>query len=276
MRTLVFGIALAALASSLASAQQPQGQPAPAAFDPARNQLDAVLANWEKQMHGVNTLYAKLIRTTLNKTFNTTNIYEGYAKYMKPLPTDENKVSRALLELKKKDNPQDFEKYVFTEAFIYQYRPLEKVIHVHQTPVSKPGQPVEDNVMSFVFGMKAEEAKRRYELSIQKPEDPNYWYLVVQPRFPEDKQEFSMARLVLLKQNYLPRQFWYMPPNGNSVTFDIPVLEPNSRLVVATDFVKPNVPPGWKMENAPQPRPQGAAPVPPAGQPQPRVARPNQ
>ena len=130
--------------------------------------------------------------------------------------------------------------------------------------------------MSFVFGMKAEEAKRRYELSIQKPEDPNYWYLVVQPRFPEDKQEFSMARLVLLKQNYLPRQFWYMPPNGNSVTFDIPVLEPNSRLVVATDFVKPNVPPGWKMENAPQPRPQGAAPVPPAGQPQPRVARPNQ
>jgi TIGR03009 family protein len=261
MRTLALALVLL-LAVIPALAQQPQPQaPAQPALDPARNPLDAVLVQWEKKMQGVENLAAQLIRTTVNRAFNTTDVYEGYAKYQKP--------NRALMELRKKSDPQVFEKLLFTQNFVYEIRPQDKLIRVHQPPPPKPGQIADDNVMSFVFGMKAEEAKRRYDLVLDKADDPNYIYLKIQPRFPEDKQEFLMARLVLFKRDYLPRQFWYVEPSQNQITYDIPKIEANSPSVTATDFAKPQTPAGWKMETVPRPNPQAGGNVPP------RVARPN-
>ncbi len=253
------------LAASLTPAQQgqpPAAPPAPTGLGPAKNQLDAVLLQWEKEMGAVQSLAAQLQRTTLNRVFNSTDVAEGSAKYLKP--------NKALLELRKKGDAQVFEKLVFTGTFIFEFRPQQKVIVVHDAPPAKPGQVADDNVMSFVFGMKAEEAKRRYEMTLQKPEDPNYFYVAIQPRFPQDKDEFIMARLVLLKRNYLPRQFWYVQPNKNEVTYDILQIEPNGKNVAATDFLQPKEPPGWKMERAPRPNPQAGGNVPP------RVVRPNQ
>ena len=40
-----------------------------------------------------------------------------------------------------------------------------------------------DNFLSFLFGMRAAEAKRRYDLKLER-EDQHYYYIMVLPRLP--------------------------------------------------------------------------------------------
>ena len=48
----------------------------------------------------------------------------------------------------------------------------------------KPGQVVEDNFLAFLFGMKADDAKKRYKLTLLQPPKGDVWYhyVDVEPR----------------------------------------------------------------------------------------------
>ncbi len=99
--------------------------------------------------------------------------------------------------------------------------------------------------MSFMFGMKAEEAKKRYVLKLAL-EDKWYIYVDVLPRFASDKAEFARARLVLDKNTFLPRRLWFEHANGNEITWDIPRVQAG----VSIDrrvFDAPKVPKDWKL-----------------------------
>jgi TIGR03009 family protein len=219
-------------------AQAPKAQPAP---DPNAKKLDELLQRWEKEMKSVNTLSLDCTRTEKNNTFQYQDVFVGSAKYMKP--------NLAILEMKKKDKPAVFEKFICTGTFLYQYAPLQKEIRAHEL-AKKEGQVGNDNFLSFLFGMKAEEAKRRYDLKWVK-EDKYYVYVQVLPRAVTDKADFQEARLVLNKDNCMPRQLWFRQPNGNEMTWDIPKIQPNIKLE-RTEFTAPSVPGGWKMVQVPK------------------------
>jgi TIGR03009 family protein len=265
MRYVWLTLASAVVVTSGGYAQQrpavPAGAPMPTtALDPTRNRLDALLMRWEKEMTTVQTILAQCTRTSVDKTFNVIQVYEGTAKYMKP--------NLAMLEMKQKGKEQVYEKYICTGNFLYEYVPADKVIRVHELPPPKPGQVAEDNFLSFLFGMRAEEAKRRYDLKLVK-EDQWYVYIEILPRFDPDKADFKRARLVLNGQTFLPRELWFEQPNGNEVKWDIPTVQPGVSLV-RTEFTSPATPPGWQMQRAPKtPQGQGTS-VPP------RIVRPNQ
>lgn len=277
MRYVNFALAGVVLTTSLAAAQQPSQQqqaqrpagqaapqtpPAQSQTSPPNPRLDALLLNWEQQMTKIQTIVAHCTRTSVDKTFQVAEVYEGTAQYMKP--------NLASLEMRKKDKPQIFEKYICSGTFLYEYAPAEKVIRVHELPPSKPGQVAEDNFLSFLFGMRAEEAKRRYDLKLVK-EDQWYVYIEILARFPADKQDFQRARLVLNSKTFLPRELWFEQPNGNEVKWDIPKLESNLELR-RTDFTAPTPPPGWKLIRMPRAT-EGAAKSPTVP---PRVVRPKQ
>jgi TIGR03009 family protein len=260
MRT--FGLTLISLAiGGSVAGQQPQ-QPAAPVLDPSRNRLDALLIRWEQEMRSVNSVVAQCTRTSLDKAFQMTEVFEGTAKYMKP--------NLAMLEMQKRGKADAFEKYICTGTFLYEYVPQNKVIRVHELPPPKPGQVADDNFLSFLFGMKAEEARRRYDLRLVK-EDQWYVYIEILPRLPADKSDFQRARLVLNNQSFLPRELWFEQPNGNEVKWDIPKVESGVALN-RNDFTSPNVPPGWNMARVPRPNdvPAKGNAVPP------RVIRPNQ
>ncbi|MBY0522507.1 MAG: TIGR03009 domain-containing protein [Gemmataceae bacterium] len=247
-----------AAAQPPANAQPPAAQP-PAANNPAR--LDQLLNRWEQEMKNIQTLTADLNRTMLDKTYQGTDVFTGTAKYMKP--------NLAMLELQKKSNAQVFEKYICSGTFLYEWVPGNKVIRAHELPPPKAGQVGDDNFLSFLFGMKAEEAKRRYDLKLVK-EDQWYVYIEVLPRFPADKVDFQKARLVLNQSNFLPRQVWFEQPNGNEITWDIPKIQSGTQ-IKREDFAPPaTLPQGWNIIRVP--RADAAAP---AGQP-PRIVRPQQ
>jgi TIGR03009 family protein len=214
----------------------------------------------------VQTLASQCNRTELNKVFQSRDVFTGVAKYMKP--------NMAMLEMRHKTKPEIVEKYVCTGTFLYEYVPSKKEVRVHELPAPKSGQVADDNFLSFLFGMKAEEAKRRYDLKLAK-EDQWYFYVEITPRFQVDKADFTRARLVLLKDRFLPRQLWFEQPNTNEVTWDIERIDSGARLD-RNDFAPPTtLPAGWVLKREPKldpNAPRGEAPR----DPSPRVIRPNQ
>jgi TIGR03009 family protein len=226
-----------------------------AAFDPAKNKIDDVLLRWERAMKGVSSLTAQLNRTTLQKTFQATEVFEGVAKYRSP--------NLALLYMVKKNRPAIYEKYICTGDFLYQYVPLDKVIRVADVPKPKEGQVADDNLLAFLFGKKAAETKNRYDITLlaPPPNDKWYHYLLIKPKSAADRADFARARLVLSNTTYLPRQLWFEQPNGDEVTWDFLKLDIKTE-VKLTEFAAPATPPGWKLERTKRDNP-------------PRVIRPN-
>lgn len=235
MRAL-FALPTLLLTGTLLLAQQGT----PPAQDP-NAQLDSVLDAWEKSLTSLRSMYAVCQRTTLDKVFQTKEVFKGSAKYMKAPP---GQGSRASLELVKVTNPQIFEKYLCTGTFLYEYAPASKVIRIHDLPPPKPGQIADDNFMSFLFGMKAAEAKQRYQINLSG--DQYYHYLQIQPRLAADKADFSVAQLVLRRDNLLPARVWFHQPNGNEVTWEFQARRDVE--LPAKDFEQPQLPPGWNFE----------------------------
>src|SRR5262249_23107736 len=131
--------------------QAPAQQPA-VALDPKNNKLDALLLNWEATVQGMQAFSADCVRTKVDKTFNTTEVFGGKAKYMKP--------DLASLELVRQGNPQLYEKYICTGTFLYEYVPAQKEIRAHELPRGKSGQVADDGFLALLFGMKAADAKQ--------------------------------------------------------------------------------------------------------------------
>lgn len=253
----------AALCAQQPVQQTPAAPQAPQAplLDPANNRLDAHLLRWEQEMKAVQALSVQITHIRVDKTLQVTEVYEGVAKYVKP--------NLALLEMQKKGKPEIFEKYVCTGTHLWEYVPANKVVRVHEMPPPKAGQVADDSFLSFLFGMKAEESKRRYDMKLVK-EDQWYIYIEIVPRLPADKADFQKARMVLHNKSFLPRELWFEQPNGNEIKWDIPRIENGAKLNRA-EFTSPPVPQGWKIEQAPR-----APAATTTGNVPPRVIRPNQ
>lgn len=263
-----YGLVLAALmlASLPASAQQAQ-QP-PATPPPADNTaaLDGHLSKWEAAMKKVETLGAELTRIDKDLTYDHVQKLKGVAYYMK-VGNGPSAQNLALLEMSLEGRKEFKEKFICTGTYIYQFLPEQKEIRYYQLPKPQPGQVAEENnLLSLLFGMKAEEAKKRYELKLDK-EDANYIYVYISPRSAADRSDFQRARLVLNRSNYLPRQLWFEHANKSEVLWDLSKLEVGGN-VQRRWFDPPQAPPGWKLvagENRREPVVRPASPTQPAG-----------
>jgi TIGR03009 family protein len=267
-----YGLVLAALLTAGAAAPAQQAAPAggapPAGVPPAAaaapTALDSYLLRWEQEMQKVERLSAQLQRIDKDPVSNMVSKFVGYAAYMKA-GTGPTALSLAVLELRKEDGKELAEKYICTGTFLYDFQPVHKEIKVYELPKPKPGQVADHNLMALLFGMRAGEAKSRYDLKLFK-EDQYYVYVDILPREERDRNDFVKARLVLNKDSFLPRQLWFAHRNGGETTWDIPRLQ-NGAALDRRLFDAPQEPPGWRKVVV-QPPPQGE-------RPQPRVIRPS-
>lgn len=242
----------------------PVAQPNPSGPTP----LDGILTRWEQEMHRIQFLTADLALLENDKTFRVTTKSVGIAKYMKA-GTGERPVLLASMEWRKENKPDIEKKFLCTGNFLYELDYTQKVVRAFAMPQPKPGQVADDSFLAFLFGIKAEEAKKRYGLTLSK-QDQYYYYIDIVPRNPGDRADFQRAQLVLLTSTFLPRRLWFEKPNGDEVTWDIPRID-TKKLVDRKDFDAPQLGSDWRMmqANAPGvPNPAGA------NTPAPRVARP--
>jgi TIGR03009 family protein len=207
---------------------------------------DYVLANWEKAISQVDSLEAECHHYIKDKTFGTQQLYVGLARYLK---TTTDRKSQASLELKKvvngKYDESQFKKYICSGNFFYEYVPELKVIRQHELP---PG--VDENVFTFIFGMKAKDAVERYDISWipPNPNDDNYHYLLIRPKNNQQRADFQEAQISIFKKDFMVRRLQFLEPNGNEVTWDLPKVNTSVKLS-PVDFQLPrSLPAGWQVE----------------------------
>src|SRR5579871_1170702 len=247
-----FAIALSSLFLTSLTIHAQQAQPkteTPPAGAAADNPLDQHLQKWEDAMKKVETLGAQLKRIDKDPVFDRVISMVGEAYYMKA--GGGTKVENlALMEMRPegaKDRKEFKEKFICTGTYIYSFLPEQKEIRYYELPKPKEGQVGEDSLLSLLFGMKATEAKNRYELKMAK-EDAHYIYVDITPRSDVDKSDFKRARLVLNKSNYLPRQLWFEHANRSEVMWDIPNMQIPMAKLDRRVFDAPKAPPpGWKI-----------------------------
>jgi TIGR03009 family protein len=260
MRRSWLALAVLLVLGALAYGQQPQAPAAPAA---ASTRLDEILRQWEARMKSIDSLAAEVVRDKEDRQFRIKERYIGVAKYMKP--------DLASLDLHNEKRPDVRETFICTGTSIYEFNPSGKEIRIHDLPPPRPGQVADDNFLAFLFGMKADEARKRYDMALFQEEDANYIKFRILPRFPADKADFQVAYLALLKSNLLPRTIMFVEPNGNQTRWDFPVVEIGAR-VNRQEFVAPALPKGWRYVRVPR----ADAGAPQGFDPPPRVVRPKQ
>jgi TIGR03009 family protein len=254
MRLSGLALAAALLLAAAATAQQPPPQlsgaptppPAVTPAAPADPALDAHLRRWEQEAQKFQTLALGLEQVHKDNAVGVVNQYTGMAYFMKT-GTGANARNMVLLETYGKDargNKVLAEKFVCTGNFFYLFNSQAKEIQAHELPRSAPGAMPDDNFLGM-FGLRAEEAKRRYNITFQN-EDATYIYIGIKPRFPRDKAEFVEARVVLNKSTFLPVQLWYKQPNNSEVVWSIRSAFVNKPMKQEW-FDKPEPPPGWKF-----------------------------
>ena len=232
--------------------------------------VDSVLRGWEKAMTDLKSFVAVVERSTFDKALKTNDEFDGYAMFFKGSPKDP---SRARLELAKMERLPNktkkrvdsvFEKYICTGTFLYEYVPSTSTIRVHEMPKNEK-EGLQESFLSFLFGMSAVDAQKRYDMVLVYPEDkdkksvrdPNYHYLLIRPKTEKDRSDFIEARLSLLRSNNLPAQIWYLQPNKNEVTWSFKDMQVNVQIPPKyfqpddlkgwkTDHVKPALPPALK------------------------------
>src|SRR5437879_3519318 len=74
-------IAVLLAAGSLRAQQNPTAQPDTPVTNAARNQLNAILDQWEQKMTPIERIRATVVREKEDKVFRTREIFEGEARY---------------------------------------------------------------------------------------------------------------------------------------------------------------------------------------------------
>ncbi|HMO35527.1 MAG TPA: hypothetical protein PKA06_05745, partial [Gemmatales bacterium] len=112
----------------------------------------------------------------------------------------------------------------------------------------------DDGPFAFLFGMKATEATKRFRMSLVQ-EDQDYYWVRVEALTDQDKKDFVVAQLGVVKDAYpncpkgFPAQIMYREPNNNLKTWIFKqVIRNDLTKVSMTDFsVEEEKKAGWKL-----------------------------
>jgi TIGR03009 family protein len=155
-------------------------------------------------------------------------------------------------------NPE-YEAYLCDGKSLFQYKGIEKTITEFKlpNPATNPNAGTDNFMLDILSGMKAKDAKDRYEITLSK-EDANYVYLSIAPKFGKDKQEFKMISMALFGPRtpfpYLPCKVIKVEPNDNTETWDFTKPQTNLQGIDESVFKYVRVP-GFREVQAPPPQP---------------------
>jgi TIGR03009 family protein len=266
MRLVGLPLTAVLLAALIASAQPPAPPGAPPAAPPVDPALDGHLRDWQKRMGDLSNFYSDFEMTRTDAVFKRKSVYTGQVLCMKP--------NFARLRLENKNDKADYDAYICNGKSVYEYSGREKVV----TEVKLTGPGADNLMLDFLGGMKADDVKRRFQITQFDPTAKYYVYLDIKPLLPKDKQEFEFVRIALFGPTvpapytpYLPAQVFMMKPNGDTEDWKLSKQQTNVPGVDAGKFqyvpVREKDGKEWPLKQAQtlpaQPGPMGAPTVPP-------------
>lgn len=185
---------------------------------PEQRRLDDILRNWEARGAQIRTLRAKFSRLYYDAVFGERDPKTG--KIVAQRERGElafQAPDKGIFRVYVGEEPPPFifpekdkERWVCTGTEVYQYDNRDarrRQVTITPLPPELQGHAISEGPLPFIFGMKAEQAKRRYGLRLVplgglRRQDV---CIEVTPKRQEDLANFSRALVVLDTEVYLPR-----------------------------------------------------------------------
>lgn len=195
-------------------------RPAPSAESVRK--LEALLRLWEQQSSKVETLDVRFTREDKSKggVFNDPVVYQGRAILKSPnlAYLDLHKVkldanSKPISDATGKFVTEAYERIICTGREVWQIMPPTRQILIHTLAQDQKQRALEEGPLPFLFNMRAEEAKNRYEMMLAGESEESYGIRII-PKLEIDKESFRMADVQLDKKLLQPRWLRLYDING--------------------------------------------------------------
>ncbi|WP_337177586.1 outer membrane lipoprotein-sorting protein [Paludisphaera sp.] len=263
-----------------------QAQAPAAAQPPARAQaaadidVETLLKRWEGQSTKLKTLDVTIFRTDRVPSFDEIEYFEGRALFKNPnlafIDFRKIKQDPQGKPLKKDDGSWDSihdERIQCTGSEVWQYRSDTRQIFIFPLEKDQAEKAIEEGPLPFLFNMKAEEAKDRYEMKMLAPPDASSYAVAITPKLDVDRESFSRASVQLDRSFMLPVRILLVSPDGKSTKdFKMESVKPNvavdGKNFVGQEFEK------WKVVRNPTGETPGARQPPAQAQPAGEARRP--
>jgi TIGR03009 family protein len=256
----------------------PQAPPAaarkaPVRPDPAR--MEALLELWAGQSAKLRSLEVSMYRIDRDLAFGDEEHFVGHAAFRAPALAyvDYRKVKmqaeadpkvkgkKVLVPAKNRAGAVvsiPFETILCTGTEVWDYRFDVKQAIVYTLDKDERKRALEEGPLPFLFNLRAQDAKNRYEMALQR-EDKQGYLVMVKPKLKDDAVVFSTAFILLDREFLLPTRIRLMAPDSKSYQdFTVSKINPNKEIPDRYfQGVKPGD--GWRFERNPGARPASSA-----------------
>ncbi|MBV8487694.1 MAG: outer-membrane lipoprotein carrier protein LolA [Planctomycetaceae bacterium] len=214
------------------SAAQAQRYPAPTAprrktaakpVDPAK--MESLLREWERNSSQLKTLDVRIYRVVDTPGWGDPDYYEGRALFKSPNLAfiDFRKIkvenNQPLHDPQKKNawlsTPN--ERIICTGSEIWQYDCETQQIFIYPLEKDEQKKAIEEGPLPFLFNMHANDAKRRYQMTLMSEDEKGYG-ISIKPKLKEDLDSFSTAFVRLDRDLLLPLRIVLISPDGKSTS----------------------------------------------------------
>jgi TIGR03009 family protein len=230
--------------------------PAPAAaqgkvFDPKR--MERILVDWGRQSAKLQTLHVRIRRIDDTPGWGK-ETFEGIAQFKAPnlawvqfdtAPSKKGDSEKKKGDPEKKGTPH--ERIVCTGKDVWHYKFPETTVYVFPLNKADRQRALEEGPLPFLFNFRAEEAKRRYRMTLVR-EDKQSFIIRVDPLLAIDQEEFVTAYIKLDRVYLLPTQiFLFGPERKGTKLFDLTEVKPNDPDVMRDDYFRGARWKDWKV-----------------------------
>jgi TIGR03009 family protein len=227
-------------------------------------ELEKILKSWEQTTSQFKKMTGEFSRFKYDKTFEVEWRAEGKFAYEAP---DKGNYELRGLEPRKDKNGQleesqkigsdgktpytlkadSPERWVCTGKEVIKINEKEKTYEKLAIPPDSQGENIMDGPLPFLFGMKADQAKRRYRLSLNKSSSKAEIWLNVLPRWPKDSANWIKATVIIEAGTFKPRAVKLLDPTGAESVHVFKNVEVNpKRGFFEGDPFKPNL---WNLKH---------------------------
>lgn len=236
--------------------RKPRPRPVEMKIEPLPPELETILREWEIESAKIKRLVGKHERIVYNKVFEVQKNSRGEFYYEAPdkgridvVGIEPKKGEKSRRKNQKTQTPYRLEKdqqskWICTGQEILSINEDDKTYEAFPLPPDLQGENIINGPLPFLFGMKSEEAKRRFAISFadQKNPDKNnesVVWLNAEPRQEMDQENFRLATIILDRKRYIPISVKLIDPAGTTETiYNFPPddLEINSKELLPVLF----------------------------------------
>lgn len=189
-------------------------------------ELEAVLDSWEEKTSQIAKLKGNFVKTSYDNVFEVQKLARGEFMYEAPDKGYYTFQGYNPKNIKAKHNDRGVpfkleadidEKWYCTGEEIYQLNVTDRTYDRVDIPKENRGKNIIDGPLPFLFGMKKDQAVRRYTLELVNA-DQRQIRLKVKPKLQHDLMNYSEAEIILDARTYLPYAVKLLDPPGTKTT----------------------------------------------------------